>query len=99
MYSYDTSSQALADLRTRGFTLDFNLGNDCLECEAIGTQYQPEQFEVKEFYRFEGASDPSDSEIVYGIQSSSGDKGVLLHAFGANADSIPERLRGKLRVR
>jgi hypothetical protein len=97
MKSYDTMLEALNDLRERGYTDDFNLKPDFLECHARDLQVHPENFKVDEMYRFEGMSNPDDNSIVFAISSESGIKGVLVDAYGMYAESINEAMRLKLR--
>nr|HQV07111.1 phosphoribosylpyrophosphate synthetase [Chitinophagaceae bacterium] len=66
MYAYDTLSEAINGLRERGFSIDFNLKENCLVCD--NDNFHVDDFEIVEFYRFEGESNPSDQSIVYGIQ-------------------------------
>lgn len=94
MPAYDTVSQAVDGLKERGFTLDFNLKPECLECQ--GDEFNPKQFEIKEFYRFEGNSDPGDEAIVYAIESRSGLKGVLVNAFGVYSEALSDEMIKKL---
>lgn len=94
MPAYDTVSQAVNGLKERGYTLDFNLKSDCIECE--GQEFNPKQFEIKEFHRFEGASDPGDEAIVYAIESRSGMKGVLVNAFGVYSEALSDEMIKKL---
>lgn len=99
MKSFDTVTEAMADLKARGFTIDFNLAFDKLSCSQTGDCLRPEEFEITEFYRFEGATDPSDEDIVYGISSKDGKmKGVLMSAFGVYADGISDDMLKKLSV-
>ncbi len=58
MYTYDTVSEAVSDLKNRGFTDDFNLADNCLVCNAQG--FHADEFEIREVHRFEGHSDPGD---------------------------------------
>ena len=80
MYHYATVSKALDQLNEKGFTCDFNLN-----FEAI--KKNPEKFEIVHVYRYEGASDPGDEAVVYGIKSNSGKKGVYVAGFSADSDS------------
>jgi hypothetical protein len=93
--AYDTVSQAVNGLRERGYTLDFNLKANCIECE--GQKFNSTDFEIKEFYRFEGESDPADESIVYAIESRSGVKGVLVNAFGVYSESLSDEMVRKLK--
>jgi hypothetical protein len=46
----------------------------------------PQKYEIKHIYRYEGNTDPGDEAVVYGIQSKSGKKG-LRRRFAANSIS------------
>jgi len=94
MPAYDTVSQAVNELKQRGFTLDFNLKGSALECQ--GQNFNPKEFEITEFYRFEGNSDPADEAVVYAIESRSGLKGVLVNAFGVYSESLSDEMIKKL---
>jgi len=58
-------------------------GLQSLETEKI---YGPDQVNIVNFYRFEGASDPSESAILYVIEATDGAKGSLTDAYGMYAD-------------
>jgi peptidoglycan hydrolase-like protein with peptidoglycan-binding domain len=94
MPAYDTVTQAVSELKQRGYTLDFNLKASTVECE--GQQLNPKDFEITEFYRFEGNSDPSDEAIVYAIESSTGLKGILVNAFGVYSETLSDEMIKKL---
>lgn len=90
MYSYDTVSEAMNDLRKRGYTHDFAIyaEKECLVCGETALNLSPEEFYIDEFYRFEGDSDPGDEMVVYAISSEKyGLKGIVVNAFGTYADS------------
>ena len=96
MYAYDTVTEAVAGLRSRGFTEDFNLEENCLVCNA--QRFSADQFEIEEVYRFEGDSDPGDEMVVYGIGSKSGVKGILVNAYGWQADRMGDAIAKKLKL-
>lgn len=56
MKDYNNLVDALQDLSSRGFTNDFNLKSNCLECKKLELEIHPEDFEITEMYRFEGDS-------------------------------------------
>lgn|SRR5688500_2401798 len=93
-YSYDTLSQAISGLRDRGYTTDFNLAENCLICN--GTRFDVDDFEIVETYRFEGASNPDDSSILYAIESNKGEKGLLVSAYGMYAEGMSAEMAKKL---
>ena len=98
MYSYDTLSEALEDLKKRGYSEDFNLKPNCIEYSSNCLQIHPENFTVDEFYRFEGASNPDDNSIIYAISSDTGTKGTLVDAYGMYSESLSTPMIKKLRV-
>jgi hypothetical protein len=98
MYTYDTLSEALTDLKRRGYAEDFNLKPFCLECKSLGLNLHPEDFTVDEFYRFEGASNPDDNSIVLAISSKDGLKGTLVDAYGAYSESLTDDMVRKLKM-
>ena len=91
---YDTLSQALTDLRERGYSMDFNLKENCIVCN--NQKFNPDDFEIVEFHRFEGPSDPADSAIVYAIESNNGLRGVLVNGYGIYTDSMSSDMARKL---
>ena len=65
-------------LKPEGFTI----GN--------GKFYQPHDLRIIKTYRFEGASDPSDSSILYVMEGKDGTIGYSIDAYGAfsNHDDV-----------
>lgn len=96
-YSYAQPSIAIEKLRQQGFTVDFNLSENCIVCGS--DSYQPDQFEILQVFRYDGNTDPGDETIVYGIESSDGKKGVLLTAFGVYSDSMSAAMLQKVSLR
>jgi len=96
MYAYDTLSQAISGLRDRGFTIDFNLEENCLVCHA--GRLNIDEFEIVETHRFEGDSNPDDMSILYGIQSHSGLKGLLVSGYGISAEGVSAEMAKKLQI-
>lgn len=96
MRDYQNMVEALNDLKKRGFGNDFNLKPFCLECASLQLQLHPEEFEIKEVYRFEGMSDPDDNAVLYAIESNQGMKGVLVDAYGTYAEALTPEMASKL---
>lgn len=95
--SYDTLSQAVNDLQARGYTDDLTLHEECVICNGSNSTLKPEDFNIDEFHRFEGESNPSDESIVYAISSSKHNvKGVLVNAFGLGASTLNQAMVSKL---
>jgi hypothetical protein len=84
----NTLAFSLNKLVLEGFTEDFKateLGLLSLQSE---NKYSPEEVEVVNFFRFEGASDPADNSILYALQTNDGIKGTLTDAYGPYADPV-----------
>lgn len=96
MYVYDTVSAAVSGLKSRGYTTDFNLEENCVVCQ--GERFKASDFEIVEVNRFEGNSDPADEAAVYAIEGKDGKKGVLVTSYGANTEVMEEELIRKLAI-
>jgi len=96
MISYDTVSEAVNDLKKRGFDVDFNLSENCIVCHD--DKFNADDFEITEVYRFEGNTDPSDEAVVYAIESKNGKKGVLVNGYGISADVMDAEMAKKLTI-
>ena len=89
MYSYETMTEAVSGLEKRGYTVDFNVDQEII---VSG------EFEIAEYYRFEGDSDPADEAIVYAIESAKGVKGILVNGYGISSESAANVLAEKLKI-
>ncbi|MFC5193853.1 phosphoribosylpyrophosphate synthetase [Bizionia hallyeonensis] len=97
--NYDTVTEAMADLKKMGYTIDFSIltEKECLICHFTATELSPEDFEIDQFYRFEGDSDPGDEMIVYAISSANKNlKGIVVSAYGMYADNASSAIVKKL---
>ena len=99
MIRYDTLSQAVSDLTKRGYTFNFNIQPECIECVENSIQIHPEEFEIDELHRFQEMSDLDNESILYAISSKKYNlKGLLVNAFGIYADTASAELAVKLGV-
>jgi hypothetical protein len=92
MYHYATVSQALEELKEKGFTIDFNIQ----EKRIIDS---PDDFEIVHLYRYEGESDPGDEATVFGIKSSTGEKGVFVAGLSTFADNSAALVLNELTIK
>jgi len=100
MTRYFTLTETLNDLRKEGYTEDFNLRSNCLECRQGQIKVFADDFKVDKFFRFEGESNPSDSSILYAILSDRlGLKGVLVNAYGIYSEPITDEMVERLQIR
>tara|TARA_R110002072_G_scaffold115136_2_gene245333 strand:+ start:947 stop:1648 length:702 start_codon:yes stop_codon:yes gene_type:complete len=96
---YGTLSQTMNALIKLGYTLDFNIKEECLVCHRTKTQLSPEEFVIDKTYRFEGMSDPEDQAILYAISSPQHKvKGLLVNSYGVNSDESSSMLVSKLNI-
>ncbi len=70
---YGTPSETIRGLKKEGYTLDFNIKEQCVICPKSKTALSPEDFEIDRVYRFEGATNPEDQSILYAISSTKAD--------------------------
>jgi hypothetical protein len=99
MEKTDTLSGQIAILRSEGYTEDFNLKEDSLECRDGDYKLLHDQFNVDEVFRFEGDSDPADEAILFAISSEHYPlKGILVNGYGIYTDKITDQMVKKLHI-
>jgi hypothetical protein len=81
-----TLSTCLNKALQDGYKENFKATGSGIESVETGKAYKPEDLHVVDFYRFEGASDPADSAILYVIEAPDGAKGTLVDSYGAYSD-------------
>lgn len=97
MQSFDTVTEALNALKQQGYTTDFNLAFDKIKCATTGVCLVPQQFDIVTHYRFEGATNPADEEVIYVIESKDGSmKGTLFSAYGIYSEAVSDEMISKL---
>ncbi len=98
MKNYDTLSEAVNDLISLGYTANFNLKEDCIDCQEPTLSLQPDEFEIDGVFRFEGPTDPGDETILFAISAiHHKTKGLLVNAYGMYSDSFSAAMITKLR--
>lgn len=75
-------------LTKSGYTTQFKATKRGICSMESQKTFKPRNVEIKHFYRFEGESDPSDSSIVYAIETNTGEKGTLTDSYGAYSDPM-----------
>ena len=97
MKTYNNLVEATNDLMKRGYTENLSLEGDTVDDKIKNIQMKADDFEIDEFYRFEGASNPDDMSIVYAVTSKKYNlKGVLINAFGTYANNSASAIGAKL---
>ena len=82
-----TMSVCLDSLKKLGFGTQFQAIEKGLKSLKTNKMFQPEEIKIVHYYRFEGESDPSDNAIIYALETSDGERGTLVDAFGPYSDS------------
>jgi hypothetical protein len=97
MKTYTTLSEAINDLTKKGYTYNFNIKSDCIECVENNVQLQPDEFEIDQVYRFQEMSDIDNESILYAISSTKNNlMGLLVNAYSMYADTASAELVAKL---
>jgi hypothetical protein len=96
---YSTLSEAVAGLKARGFTANFEATAGGLRTVDSGKTFAAQQLTIVEHHRFEGASDPDDMSVVYGIEATDGTRGIVVDAYGVYADPWLSELLKNVKVR
>jgi hypothetical protein len=100
MKTYATLSEAINDLIKKGYTFNFNIKSDCIECAENKVQLQPDDFEIDKVFRFQEMSDVDNESILYAISSTQKNlKGLLVNAYSIYADPASAKLIEKLNGR
>lgn len=97
--SYSSLSEAIQDLQQEGYTEDFNLCDAGVENKAKKKIHKASDLNVVKYYRFEGETNPGDNAILYVIEASSGEKGLLVDAYGTYSGNVSREMIEKLKIR
>jgi len=84
--SYTNMTEAIQELRKRGFTANFEFLDQEFRDVDSEKIFTADELSIVEHYRFEGASDPEDMSVVYAIESHDGTRGIIADAFGVYAN-------------
>jgi hypothetical protein len=74
-------------LESNGFTTTYIMDQQKLKNVETSERFRPNQVKIVEEARYEGMSDPSDMSILYAIETTDGNRGVILTPYGPSADS------------
>lgn len=83
----DSLVTVLAAVEKLGFQSQFEVSGQNLISLKTKKQFLPSEVKIVHYYRFEGASNPDDSSIMYAIETNSGEKGTLVNGYGVSANS------------
>jgi hypothetical protein len=89
-FHYDTISEAINQLRAKGYSSDFIFSNGVLK--AGETEFHVNELEIDDLYRYEGDSDPADESTVFALSATTGTKGIFVAGYGPSAEDGAEEL-------
>ena len=99
MEAYENLLEAIDGLRKQGYTEDFNLLQDCLECRARNFRLFHHEFHIDKFFRFDEQTDPGDESIIYAISSRDRQhKGILINGYGISSETVTNEMLAKLKI-
>ena len=86
MKAYKTMSEAVSDLKQRGFSANFEYLDKTFRSVESGKTFGTGDLTIVEHHRFEGVSDPDDMSVIYAIEAKDGTRGTIVDAFGTYAN-------------
>jgi hypothetical protein len=98
MKTYESPTDALDDLKKRGYEADFEPQSDCLYCSNLDLRLYEEEFHIDEVYHFEGNANPCNNAVIYALSSPTGLKGVIVDADKAPSENISSEISKKAAV-
>jgi hypothetical protein len=96
MKDHESLSDALSELRQKGYDADFATETFCLYCSDLDLRLDPEAFHVDETYRFEAGTGTAEDARLYAISSPAGVKGILVDTDGTGARHLDVNMAKKL---
>ncbi len=94
--SYDTLVEAIEALKKRGYTHNFRISDKGLMVEKKETAFIANEVELHEFHRFEGNTNPADMSIVFAVQTSSGERGLVVDSYGVYGSELTSKFMNKV---
>ena len=91
-----TLSQKIEELRQSGYTINYSVKDDKIINIDNNTELKLDDLIIGHFFRFEGMTNPSDTSILYAINTKDNKKGTLVEGYGINS-SISKALAEKIR--
>jgi hypothetical protein len=95
-FKYTTTTEAIVKLRELGFDHDFSLKEGFV---WSGTErFGAEDLQIAYTIRYEGDSDPADESTVYGLETQTGLKGIVVTSDGIYSDKNTAQILQKLHL-
>lgn len=96
-FLYGTVTSAIDTLRKAGFDNDFSLEGNSIVC--LDKKFDISDLRIVTVSRYEGNSDPADEASVYGIESNTGFKGILVTGDDAYSEASSRQILKKLHTK
>jgi hypothetical protein len=84
--AYRSEAAAIKTLERKGFVDTFTVDGDMLRLSQSNRTFWPKELRIRDYFRFEGTSDPGDMSVIYALEAFDGTRGYLMDAFGTYAD-------------
>ncbi len=94
---FESIGRLVADLRKRGYKLQFRREATGLSCAELAYLVTPDRFNVDEYYHFEDASNTDRERTLYAVTSTKGIKGFLVEPCFVYEDNISPEMAEKLK--
>jgi|SRR5215204_4597045 len=78
--------RCIQKLEQKGYADQYRVEKGKLVAMGSKKKYKAKDVKAANFFRFEGITDPDDMSILYAIETSDGNKGTLIDAYGLYAD-------------
>src|SRR5262245_40193672 len=91
-----TLGDCMDKLNAEGYREQFVATENGLKSTVANKEYNANEIKVVDYFRYEGASDPDDSSVLYVIETSDGRKGTLTDAYGMYADPDVAKLMAEV---
>jgi len=78
--------RCLDKLEHKGYTDQYRVEKGRLVSTKGKKKYKAKDVKAANFFRFEGITNPDDMSILYAIETTDGNKGTLVDAYGLYAD-------------
>ena len=92
----NTLSQKINELRESGYTTNYSVKDNLIINQDDEVEIKLDDLIVDDFFRFEGMTNPSDTSILYAINTKNGKKGTLVEGYGINS-SLSKALAKKIK--
>jgi hypothetical protein len=96
-FLYGTVTSAINALRKAGFNKDFSLVDNYIGWNNVKMGIN--DLKIVTVCRYEGNSDPADEASVYGLESKTGFKGILITNDDANSEASSSQILKNLHSR